>query len=40
MAATALPAGLRPQGLYLWALTGVSAFVIVVGLYGGVAGLL
>ena len=40
LAVTALPAPLRPQGLYLWVLTGVSALVIAVGLYGGVAGLL
>ncbi len=40
LAVTALPAPLRPRGLYLWALTGVSAIVIAVGLYGGVAGLL
>ena len=40
LAATALPRPLRPQGLYLWVLIGVSALVIVVGLYGGVAGLL
>jgi hypothetical protein len=40
LAATALPAPLRPQGLYLWVLIGVSALVIVVGLCGGVVGLL
>ena len=40
LAVTALPAPLRPQGLYLWVLVGVSALVVVVGLYGGVAGLL
>ncbi len=40
LAATALPAPMRPQGLYVWVLTGVSALVIAVGLYGGVAGLL
>ena len=40
LAATALPAPLRPRGLYLWALIGVSAVVIAVGLYGGVAGLI
>jgi len=40
LAATALPAPLRPQGLYLWVLICVSALVIVVGLCGGVVGLL
>ena len=40
LALTALPPPLRPRGLYLRALIGVSAVVIAVGLYGGVAGLL
>ena len=40
LAVKALPEGLRPRGLYLWALIGVSAVVIAVGLYGGVAGLM
>jgi Mn2+/Fe2+ NRAMP family transporter len=40
LAVKALPEKLRPRGLYLCAVTGVSAVVIAVGLYGGVAGLL
>ena len=40
LAVKALPAPLRPRGLYLWVLIGVSAVVIAVGLYGGVAGLM
>jgi len=40
LAVTALPAPLRPRGLYLWVLVCLSAIVIAVGLYGGVAGLL
>ncbi len=40
LAVNALPAPLRPRGLYLWALIGVSVVVIAVGLYGGVAGLM
>ena len=40
LAVKALPDTLRPQGLYLWVLVGVSALVIVVALYGGVAGLM
>ncbi|MFZ1964864.1 MAG: divalent metal cation transporter [Roseiarcus sp.] len=40
LAVTALPASLRPRGLYLWVLIGVSAVVIAVGLTGGVAGLM
>jgi Mn2+/Fe2+ NRAMP family transporter len=40
LAVTALPAPLRPRGLYLWVLVGLSAIVIATGLYGGVAGLL
>ena len=39
LAVKALPAPARPRGLYLWVLIGVSAIVIAVGLYGGVAGL-
>ncbi len=40
LAVTALPAPLRPRGLYLLVLIGVSAVVIAVGLTGGVAGLM
>ncbi len=40
LAVKALPEKLRPRGLYLWALVGISAVVIAVGLYGGVAGLM
>ncbi len=40
LAVKALPVGLRPRGVYLWALIGVSALVIAVGLYGGLAGLM
>jgi Mn2+/Fe2+ NRAMP family transporter len=40
LAVKALPVPLRPRGLYLWVLIGVSAVVIAVGLYGGVAGLM
>jgi Mn2+/Fe2+ NRAMP family transporter len=40
LAVTALPVSLRPRGLYLWVLIGVSAVVIAVGLTGGVAGLM
>jgi Mn2+/Fe2+ NRAMP family transporter len=40
LAVKALPETLRPRGLYLLALIGVSAVVVAVGLYGGVAGLL
>ncbi len=40
LAVKALPASLRPQGLYLWVLIGVSALVIAIGLYSGVSGLL
>ncbi len=39
LAVKALPAPARPRGLYLGVLIGVSAIVIAVGLYGGVAGL-
>ncbi|MGD0639323.1 MAG: divalent metal cation transporter [Roseiarcus sp.] len=39
LALTALPASLRPRGLYRWILIGVCAVVIAVGVYGGVAGL-
>ena len=37
LAVKALPETLRPRGLYLLALIGVSAVVVAVGLYGGVA---
>jgi Mn2+/Fe2+ NRAMP family transporter len=40
LAVTALPAPLRPRGLYLWVLIGVSAVVTAAGLAGGVVGLL
>jgi Mn2+/Fe2+ NRAMP family transporter len=40
LALKVLPETLRPRGLYLWALVGVSAVVVTVGLYGGVMGLL
>jgi Mn2+/Fe2+ NRAMP family transporter len=40
LAVTALPAPLRPRGLYLGMLIGVSALVIALGLYGGVAGVM
>jgi Mn2+/Fe2+ NRAMP family transporter len=40
LALTALPAPLRPRGLYLWLLIGISALVIAVGLYGGISGLM
>jgi Mn2+/Fe2+ NRAMP family transporter len=40
LAATALPPPARPRGLYLWALGGFAAIVIVAGLYGAIAGLL
>ena len=40
LAVKALPQPLRPRGLYLWVLIGISAVVTAVGLYGGVAGLL
>jgi hypothetical protein len=39
LAVKTLPAPLRPKGLYLWALIGISVLVIAVGLYGGVSGL-
>jgi Mn2+/Fe2+ NRAMP family transporter len=39
LAVTALPAPLRPRGIYLKVLIGVCAVVIALGLYGGVAGL-
>jgi len=39
LALTVLPDTLRPRGLYLWLLVGVSTVVIAVGLYGGIAGL-
>jgi Mn2+/Fe2+ NRAMP family transporter len=40
LALTALPAPLRPRGLYLRTLIGLATIVIAVGLYGGLAGLL
>jgi hypothetical protein len=40
LAVKALPESLRPRGVYLWVLIGVSAIVSAVGLYGGVAGLM
>jgi Mn2+/Fe2+ NRAMP family transporter len=40
LALKALPEAIRPRGFYLWVLIAVSAFVIAVGLYGGIAGLL
>jgi Mn2+/Fe2+ NRAMP family transporter len=40
LAVTALPEALRPRGVYLWALIGVSTIVSAIGLYGGVAGAL
>jgi Mn2+/Fe2+ NRAMP family transporter len=40
LALKALPAPLRPRGLYLGVLIGISAVVIAVGLYGGVSGLM
>ncbi len=39
LAVTTLPEAVRPRGVYLWALVGVSAVVSAVGVYGGVAGL-
>ena len=40
LAVQVLPEALRPRGVYLWALVGICAVVIGMGLYGGVAGLL
>ena len=40
LAMKALPEPLRPRRVYLWALIGISAVVIAVGLLGGVSGLL
>jgi len=40
LAVKALPASLRPHGVYLWVLIGMSAIVVAVGLFGGVSGLL
>jgi Mn2+/Fe2+ NRAMP family transporter len=40
LAVKALPEPMRPRGLYLWILIGVSASVVALGLYGGVSGLL
>jgi Mn2+/Fe2+ NRAMP family transporter len=39
LAVKVLPQGLRPRGVYLWALIGVCAVVIGMGLCGGVLGL-
>jgi Mn2+/Fe2+ NRAMP family transporter len=39
LAVKVLPGPLRPRGGYLWVLIGVSAIVIALGLFGGVAGL-
>jgi len=40
LAVKALPEPLRPQGVYLWILIGISTTVIAVGLFGGISGLL
>jgi Mn2+/Fe2+ NRAMP family transporter len=40
LAVKTLPEPLRPRGVYLGVLIGISAIVIVVGLFGGVSGLL
>jgi Mn2+/Fe2+ NRAMP family transporter len=40
LAVKALPETLRPRGAYLFCLVGVSALVVALGLYGGLAGLL
>jgi Mn2+/Fe2+ NRAMP family transporter len=40
LAVTVLPDQLRPRGLYLLVLIGISTVVIAVGLYGGLSGLL
>jgi Mn2+/Fe2+ NRAMP family transporter len=40
LAVKALPEPMRPRGLYLWTLIGMSASAIALGLYGGVSGLL
>jgi hypothetical protein len=40
LAVKVLPKPLRPRGVYLWILIGISAMVIGVGLFGGVSGLL
>jgi len=39
LAVTALPAAMRPEGAYLWALIAVCALVMAVGVYGGLQGL-
>ena len=38
LAVTVLPKPLRPQGIYLWSLIGISSIVIVAGVAGGVSG--
>jgi hypothetical protein len=40
LAVKTLPGSLRPRGVYLWVLIGISVLVIAVGLFGGVSGLL
>ena len=40
LAVKALPEPLRPRGIYLWVLIGMSVIVIAVGLFGGVSALL
>ena len=40
LALKTLPETLRPRGLYLWVLIGVSVVVIGIGLYSGVSGLI
>jgi Mn2+/Fe2+ NRAMP family transporter len=40
LAGKTLPEAMRPRGFYLWILIGISASVIVLGLYGGISGLL
>jgi hypothetical protein len=40
LAVKAPPEPMRPRGLYLWILIGVSASVVALGLYGGISGLL
>jgi hypothetical protein len=37
LAVKALPEPMRPRGLYLWILIGVSASVVASGLYGGIS---
>ena len=40
LAVKTLPEQVRPRGLHLWLLIGISAGVIGLGLYGGISGLL